>query len=202
MLLYREYFGLFVGETRRESDRTAVLACETRWELARLRSVRERFAFFTGRSRPACEEWCIDLARPRMSGPHVASVLATSAKTIDECASGGDPGCTDVANRAFSDLPFTSARPPSAFSCSQSAFTRTKSRSGLLPVTSPALRAPLPLGRPLPPSSIGNRKHEIVRLRPRRLQLRDQTDALPEGRDPVPNLAQRPCRTMSSSYAG
>jgi hypothetical protein len=77
------------------------LVCETRSELARLRFVRERLAFFVGRSRPEDAECCTDFGRRHISGSHVASVVAYSATSLDECASGGDSVGADVANRAF-----------------------------------------------------------------------------------------------------
>jgi len=104
-------------------------------------------ASLADRSRPSREECCIDVEQPRISDSQVESVRAQSANARDECASGGDPSCSDVANRAFTDFPFTSARPPSAFTGSPSAFRRSQSRSDHSPVASPALRAPLPLGR-------------------------------------------------------
>jgi len=93
----------FVARTRPKSDRTAFLARETRAGLVRLAFVRERFAFFVDRTRPKREQWSIDLGQTRISRSHVASVLATRANALDECASGGDCRRAALARCAFSD---------------------------------------------------------------------------------------------------
>jgi hypothetical protein len=175
---FRVRLASFVVRTRRESDRTALLACETHWDLARLAFVRERFAFFVRRTRPMGEECCIDLDRLRISDSHRASVLTTSTNALEQCASEGDSRRRDVSHRAFSDLHCTIHRPPRAFTCRRSAFSDSKRRSDVPAVASPALRGSLPLGRARLPSSNENRTHGMLDAQADRGRLRGHARAL------------------------